>query len=78
MTIIYHRQFQRDLSAALRFYDEEGGSKLGDRFFDEEAAVTEKVGSNPKGFHFIAEGMRRAQLQNFPYLVIFEENAAKL
>lgn len=78
MVVIYHRLFQRDLTAALRYYDDEGGSKLGDRFFEEIEAAVHRVASNPKSYHFVAEGMRRTPLRNFPYHIIFEESAERL
>lgn len=78
MTVSYHRLFQKDLSAALRYYDDEGGSTLGDRFFEEVEEAVRKVTVNPKRYHFIADGMRRASLRNFPYHMIFEENVARL
>ena len=78
MTVVFHRLFQKDLSEALRYYDEEGGSKLGDRFFEEVESATERIAGNPKRFHFAAEGMRRAPLRNFPSHIIYEENAVRL
>ena len=52
MTIIYHHQIKRDLRAALAYYDAEGGSRLGDRFFDEVEATVARVNENPQGCHF--------------------------
>lgn len=78
MIVIFHRLFQKDLNAALRYYDEEGGSKLGDRFFDEAKAAVDRVADEPKRFHFVADGIRRAPLRNFPYHVLFEENAERV
>ena len=72
--VIFHRLFQKDLAAALLYYDKEGGPQLGDRFFEAVEATVKKVAANPKRFHFIAEGMRRAQLETFPYRIIYEEN----
>ena len=68
MGFIFHRWIQRDLRSALLFYDDEGGPKLGDRFFSEAEQATMEVVRNPEGFHFIASGLRRASLKSFPYL----------
>ena len=78
MEIIYHRLFQRDINGAVRYYDGEGGSTLGDRFFADLEATVKRVIADPKRFHFIAEGYRRAQLRVFPYHVIFEESSIQL
>jgi hypothetical protein len=43
MIVTFHRLFQQDLNAALRYYDEEGGSKLGDRFFEETKAAVDRI-----------------------------------
>jgi toxin ParE1/3/4 len=78
MTVIFHRLFQKDLSAALRYYDEAGGSPLGDRFFGEVEAALKRVAANPRRYHYISETMRRAPLRRFPYHIIFEESPARL
>ena len=78
MTVIFHRLFQKDLTAALRYYDEEGGSKLGDRFVEEVDAVVDRITGNPKRFHFVAEGIRRAPLRSFPYHILFEESGDRV
>ncbi len=42
MEVIFHRRIQKDIRAALHFYEGEGGEKLGDRFFAEAEAATER------------------------------------
>lgn len=74
MRVIFHQLIKKDLRAALGYYDAEGGSRLGDRFFDEVETVVEAVRANPRGFRFIEAGLRRAGLQSFPYHFIFEES----
>lgn len=74
MRIIFHQQIKRDLRAALAFYDAEGGSKLGDRFFEEVESIITDVTRNPTMFHFVDDGLRRASLHAFPYHFLFEEN----
>ena len=78
MEIIYHRLFQRDINGAVKYYDGEGGTKLGDRFFAEVEAAVKKVIANPKHFHYIEDGFRRAPLDIFPYHLIFEESSVRL
>lgn len=72
MDVVFHRLFQNNLSIALRYYDEEGGSQLGDRFFAEVDRTIARVAESPKRHHFIAEGLRRVQLRVFPYHILFE------
>jgi plasmid stabilization system protein ParE len=78
MKFILHPRIQRDLSAALAFYEEEGGPGLADRFFAEAEAVVGMVKGNPQRFHFIAEGLRRGSFQSFPYHVVYEESAVRV
>ena len=74
MEVTYHRLFQRDVNAGVQHYDNEGGEVLGDAFFSEVERAVELVIANPTGFHFIADGFRRAPLKRFPYHIIFEES----
>jgi plasmid stabilization system protein ParE len=78
MDVVFHRLFQRDLNAAIRYYDSEGGRDLGDRFFSELEVAVGKVIENPRRFHFAAEDLRRVSLRKFPYHVLFEENPTRL
>lgn len=76
--IIYHRRTQKDIRSALAYYDAEGGKKLGDRFFAEVEAAARRIIQNPKGFHFAAEGLRRASLRSFPYHFLYEEDGQRV
>lgn len=73
MEVIFHRRIEKDLRAALAFYETEGASKLADRFFTEAEDAAARVLRNPQGFHFIEEGRRRVSLVSFPYHFVFEE-----
>jgi hypothetical protein len=53
----YHRLIQKDLKSAIHHYDEEGGSKLGDRFFDEVEVAISRIEQNPNGHHFSDGGL---------------------
>ncbi len=80
MTVVFHRLFQRDINSAMRYYDEEGGQELGDRFFEEVEWAVEKTIGNPKGTHFVKgrRDLRRAPLKVFPYHIIYEEGDLRL
>ena len=45
---IFHRRIQKDLRAALAFYETEGAAKLADRFFAEAEDAAARVLRNPK------------------------------
>lgn len=71
MELRYHRRVQADLNRIL----EELGSvseSLSDDFFAEFVAAVEKVGSNPRFFHFDSSGLRRCNLDRFPYHFLYD------
>lgn len=72
MQVIYHRRIQKDIRAALAFYEAEGGYKLGDRFFSEAEETVERVLQNPQRFHFVTPTVRSASLDSFPYHFLYE------
>lgn len=78
MKFTLHPRVQRDLRAALAYYEEEAGPVLADRFFMEAEAVIESLRRNPQAHHFATEGLRRASFQNFPYHFIYEESPVKV
>lgn len=78
MSIIYHRHIQKDLRSALAFYDEAGGSKLGERFFGEVEEAVARVLQNPKSFHHVTRDLRRVSLGSFPYHFLYEEDERRV
>jgi plasmid stabilization system protein ParE len=71
--VVHHRLVKHDLRAALAYYEAEGGRRLGDRFFEEVEKAIARVLRNPRGFHFVEQGLRRAPLKSFPYHILYEE-----
>jgi hypothetical protein len=67
MSVIFHKLIKKDWRAALAYYDSEGGSKLGDSFFDDVEDTSAKVVQNPSHYHYADDGLRRAALGEFPY-----------
>ena len=59
----------------MSHYDQEGGTKLGDRFFDEIESAICKIEQNPTGHHFSDGGLRRVQLRTFPYHFLYEADS---
>ena len=78
MEVMFHRRIQKDLRAALAFYETEGGTKLADRFFADAEDAAARVLSNPQGFHFIEEGRRRVSLESFSYHFVSEEKVREV
>jgi len=72
MEVIFHRLIPRDLRRALDYYESEGGTVLGDRFFRSVEECIEKIRGRPEGNHFSDNGYRRAPLEAFPYHFLYE------
>jgi plasmid stabilization system protein ParE len=70
MKVTYHPSVQRDVNEILRHYEHISG-RLADEFWDELLALIASVSKNPNHFHFAEEGLRRANLQKFPYHFLF-------
>lgn len=75
MKIIYHRLAVRDIRQILDHYENEAGSRLGDRFFNDLLATLDKALANPTHFPPFGETMRRANLEDFPYHILYEVKA---
>ena len=74
MKLIYHRLAVRDVRNVLDYYESEAGGPLADRFFNEPLAIIDKIQANPRHFPPLPDtGLRRANLTNFPYHVLYEE-----
>lgn len=71
MKLHFHRAVQSDLRLALEYFDQEGGSKLGDSFFAEVQAVRGRIAANPTRFGFFRDDIRRARLRVFRYHFLF-------
>jgi toxin ParE1/3/4 len=76
MALIFHRLVQKDVRAVLRYYEEEGGVLLADRFFLELDTLVADVAREPRRFHPALHGLRRANMPTFPYHLLFREVSA--
>lgn len=69
----FHPHVRRDALQALRHYDSISDS-LGDDFWEKFKEACLRVEQQPERFHFDSSGWRRANLERFPYhLLFFEE-----
>lgn len=74
MKLRYHRLAVRDVRDVLDYYESEAGSPLADRFLNELLATIDKIQANSLHFPPLSDtGLRRANLTNFPYHVLYEE-----
>lgn len=72
MDVTFHRLIPRDLKRAIDYYESEGGSALGDRFFVAADQCVQMICTNPTGHHFSEGGYRRTALATFPYHFLYE------
>jgi len=70
MNVAYHPAVRRDVRNILRYYDGIS-SRLGDAFWDELLALIEAARANPVRFHPAERGLRRANMQDFPYHFLY-------
>ena len=76
MKLIYHQLAVRDVREVLDHYEAEAGRPLADRFFKELLTIIAKIQNNPRYFPPLGDtGLRRANLMNFPYHVLYEERS---
>lgn len=69
-----HCLVERDLRMAVAYYEAEGGIRLSQRFMADVDATIHRLRENPRRFHFLETGLRRAQLGTFPYHFLYEED----
>lgn len=74
MKVVYHRLAALDVREILYHYAAEVGRHLADRFFAEFLALIERMRASPRRFPPMGDsGLRRANLPNFPYHILYEE-----
>jgi plasmid stabilization system protein ParE len=70
MNVAYHPAVRRDVREILRHYDGIS-TRLGDGFSEELLTLIEAARANPERFHPAHRGLRRANMQNFPYHFLY-------
>jgi hypothetical protein len=68
----FHPQVRRDVTTAIRHYDSISDA-LGDDFWAKFEQTCLHVEAHPERFHFDPSGWRRANLEKFPYHLLFYE-----
>ena len=73
MRAIFHVHVARDVRGAISHYDSVGGRDLGDAFHEDLMRRIEQMIENPKRFHFYEADIRRANLERFPWHILYRE-----
>ena len=71
MEVRFHRRVQADLDEILAKYYE-FSEELGEDFFAEFQLGVRKVSEMPTFFHFDSSGLRRCNLDRFPYHFLYD------
>ncbi|MBX3746288.1 MAG: type II toxin-antitoxin system RelE/ParE family toxin [Verrucomicrobiae bacterium] len=67
----FHRRVQSDLNGIIKRYDAVS-TQLGDDFFAEFQVGLKRVLKEPRHFHFDSSGLRRYNLERFPYHLLYD------
>ena len=67
MTISYHPSVFDDLDEIMRYYEVVSGAHLADDFYSEFIYFVELAAENPLVFNPRKNGLRRVNLERFPY-----------
>lgn len=71
MEVRFHRLVQADLNEILgKYYDI--SERLGEDFFAEFQIGVWRAAENPRRFHFDRSGLRRCNLERFPYHFLYD------
>jgi len=75
MEVTFHKLIPKDLRRAIEYYESEGGTLLGDRFFAAVEHCVLRITQRPNGHHFSDGGYRRASLDTFPYHLLYDADS---
>jgi hypothetical protein len=65
----FHPDVQRDINRAMAYYGAISES-IADEFWTEVNEAFRRIERNPRGHHFDSEGLRRFNLERFPFNVL--------
>lgn len=69
--LVFQRLVQRDMNEILRYYQNEVGEVVADRFYHTFLQVAERALGNPQYFHPVSDLLRRAPIPGFPYHFLY-------
>jgi len=65
--LVFQRLVQRDMNEILRYYMDEAGEVVADRFYQTFLQVVDRALVNPEHFHPVSDHLRLAPIPGFPY-----------
>lgn len=71
MKITYHLGARLDVLEIVEYYEREAGVELADRFTAELERFIEAIAERPNSYRETSQGIRRANLHDFPHHVLF-------
>ena len=77
MKVVFHPLVRRDVLEIKRYY-RQVSSRLAGEFEQELRSIIDAAAANPSRFHLVDRGFRRANLQRFPYHVLYELEASAI
>lgn len=69
--IRFHPAVQRDINEAIRYY-RDISDVLAEGFWEELRLHLDWIRENPDRFHFDESGLRRCNLERFPFHILYE------
>ena len=69
--LVFQRLVQRDMNEILRYYLDEAGEVVADRFYQSFLQVVDRALQNPEHFHPVSALLRRAPIPGFPYHFLY-------
>lgn len=71
MKVVYHLGARLDVLEAVEYYEREDGAALADRFTGELERFVERLAKAPGSYREVHPGIRRIDLNKFPYHVLY-------
>lgn len=69
---------ERDVKRALDYYLRAAGAEVAEDFIDQLELKIEKIKSNPEAYRIVVKDLRCANLERFPYQIIYRIASTEL
>jgi plasmid stabilization system protein ParE len=69
--VIFQRLVQRDMDDVIRYYREEAGDVVADRFFETFLQCVDRALHSPEFYHRVSPILRRTDIPGFPYHFLY-------
>ena len=70
--VLFHRPAASEYLKARRWYAQEGGDRLADRFRDEVDEAVQRIARNPEAWPIFRKSYRWVRLHRFPYVLYYQ------